>query len=117
MQQHYEVYGYPGLFTRFLKNICPSLLIPCHPMGVYTSSLTTKTTGLCDIHDITFEVEDCLSDSSIQDGIVIIFIPGATAGITTIGFGSGTVCQISQWPSTERSLADQPLLEFELLNI
>ncbi len=60
-------------------------------MSVYTSSITVRTAGFCAIHNITSAVEDCLRNSSIQEGIVTVFIPGATAGITTIEYESGTV--------------------------
>ena len=41
------------------------------------------------MHDLTAAVAEALSESGITDGIVTVFAPGATAGITTIEFEPG----------------------------
>jgi secondary thiamine-phosphate synthase enzyme len=59
-----------------------------HPQS-HTISVATQ--GFCDIHDITSEVRNQVERSGVADGIVTVFVPGSTAGITTIEFESGAV--------------------------
>lgn len=60
-------------------------------MPVYSSSFQMSTAGLCDIRDITPNVERILGKSSIENGIASVFVPGSTAGITTIEYEPGVV--------------------------
>ncbi|NIP31523.1 MAG: YjbQ family protein [Candidatus Dadabacteria bacterium] len=60
-------------------------------MNVYTESINLKTNGHCDVIDITGEVQQIVSESDINSGNITIFIPGSTAGITTIEFESGAI--------------------------
>ena len=48
-------------------------------------------TRVGDIINITEQVQKCVSKSPITDGIVNIFMPGSTGGITTIEFEPGLV--------------------------
>ena len=50
-----------------------------------------STSGFCDCHDITKEVKKAVNESGIFSGLVTVFIPGSTAGITTIEFEKGAV--------------------------
>jgi secondary thiamine-phosphate synthase enzyme len=58
---------------------------------VRTVHFSIPTQGTCDVKEITRQVGDAVSDSGITDGIVTVFTPGATAGVTTIEFESGAV--------------------------
>jgi len=60
-------------------------------MPIITSKLSLKTKGNTDIIDITSEVEKELMDTNLGSGIVTIFLPGATGGITTIEYESGLI--------------------------
>lgn len=60
-------------------------------MSAFTSNFQIKTKGLNDILDITHKIQDTLKISKISAGIVIVFSPGSTVGITTIEFESGVV--------------------------
>jgi len=60
-------------------------------MKIVTSELRFKTTGQTDIIDITREVQEEVLQSGIQDGSIMLFISGSTAGLTTIEFESGVV--------------------------
>jgi secondary thiamine-phosphate synthase enzyme len=60
-------------------------------MPVQSFAIQIKTNGSTDIHDITPNVERILRNSTISNGIVTIFIPGSTAGITTIEYEPGVV--------------------------
>lgn len=58
-------------------------------MEVETHSIKFKTNGNCDIIDITGKVEAVLSESSFDEGNVLLFAGGSTAGITTIEYEPG----------------------------
>ena len=58
-------------------------------MEVETHSINFKTNSNCDIIDITGKVEAVLSESSFDEGNVLLFASGSTAGITTIEFEPG----------------------------
>lgn len=44
-----------------------------------------------EIKDITGEVQDALQSTSLQSGLVTVFVPGATGGVTTIEFEAGLI--------------------------
>jgi secondary thiamine-phosphate synthase enzyme len=50
-----------------------------------------QTTGKTDVIDVTGEVAREVRQSSVRDGAVTLFIPGSTAGLTTIEFESGVI--------------------------
>lgn len=58
---------------------------------VKTISLSLSTEGTCDLKEITPQVSEAISDSGMTDGIVTVFVPGATGGVTTIEFEPGVV--------------------------
>ena len=53
-------------------------------MHVKTFSFSINTKGYNDIIDVTSNVHSLLSDSGLKEGSVLIFVPGSTAGVTTI---------------------------------
>ena len=58
---------------------------------VKSRTFKIKTRGYGDILDITGEVARGVEDSGVVSGIVTVFVPGSTAGITTIEYESGAV--------------------------
>jgi len=58
-------------------------------MSVVTKELHFDTKGEVDIRDITEKVNRALRESEIEDGIVTIFVPGATGAVTTIEYEPG----------------------------
>ena len=50
-----------------------------------------KTKGFGDVIDITHEVTQEVASSKVSSGIATVFVPGSTAGITTIEYESGAV--------------------------
>ncbi len=60
-------------------------------MAVETFDFSLKTSGDSDLIDITGKVANVLKDSGISSGIVTIFVPGSTAGVTTIEYEEGAV--------------------------
>lgn len=60
-------------------------------MKMVTSELQFETTGQTDIIDISGNVQEEVLQSHVQDGSILLFISGSTAGLTTIEFESGVV--------------------------
>jgi len=60
-------------------------------MSVVTKECEIETRGFSDVHDITPMVVDFVRELTFPEGSVIIFVPGSTAGVTTIEFESGVI--------------------------
>lgn len=60
-------------------------------MTVVTKELEIETGGFNDVQDITPVVSGFVRDLPFSEGSVTIFVPGSTAGVTTIEFESGAV--------------------------
>jgi secondary thiamine-phosphate synthase enzyme len=58
---------------------------------VETHYLEIATRGSCDVIDISNEAEALLAKSSLTNGVATLFVPGSTAGLTTIEYESGCV--------------------------
>lgn len=58
-------------------------------MSVLTKSFTIKTKGDTDILDITPQVNKALEETQLRNGILTVFVPGSTAGITTTEYEPG----------------------------
>lgn len=59
---------------------------------IITKQLNFKSKGHCDIIDITNEVEKEISNiAEINSGIITIFVPGATGGLTTVEYEPGLI--------------------------
>ncbi|KUH33405.1 hypothetical protein APY94_06165 [Thermococcus celericrescens] len=58
-------------------------------MTVLTRELRFQTKGEIDLIDITREVERIVEESGIENGQVLVFVPGATGAIVTIEHESG----------------------------
>jgi secondary thiamine-phosphate synthase enzyme len=63
---------------------------------IITGELAFETAGNTDIIDITPELQEQLRDSGLQAGIVTIFCPGATGGLTTIEWEDGVLADVRQ---------------------
>jgi secondary thiamine-phosphate synthase enzyme len=58
-------------------------------MLVITKELQFSTKGEVEIVDLTEKVSSAVRESAIKDGIVTIFVPGATGAVTTIEYEPG----------------------------
>jgi len=58
-------------------------------MKVVTRELRFSTKGEIDLVDITREVERIVEESGIENGQVLVFVPGATGAIVTIEHEAG----------------------------
>jgi secondary thiamine-phosphate synthase enzyme len=60
-------------------------------MNVKTLKINVSTKGHGDILDITPDVLKVVMESDIMDGVVVMFCPSSTSGLTTIEFESGCI--------------------------
>ena len=58
---------------------------------IKTSFFDIQTRGDTEILDITPHVQEQLKKSVFEEGMVTVFVPGSTAGITTIEFEPGLI--------------------------
>lgn len=60
-------------------------------MNIQKTTFPVETQGFSDIIDVTPEVKALLGKSGIRNGLVTVFVPGSTAGITTIEYEDGAL--------------------------
>jgi secondary thiamine-phosphate synthase enzyme len=60
-------------------------------MTVVTKNIEVRSRGENDIIDITEETERAVKEEKIKDGVVVLFISGSTAAITTIEYEVGLI--------------------------
>jgi len=60
-------------------------------MSVETHTIQLESLGNGDIQNITDQVQDCVKNSQLLNGIATVFTPSATSGLTTLEFESGCV--------------------------
>ncbi|HBH87867.1 MAG TPA: secondary thiamine-phosphate synthase enzyme [Syntrophaceae bacterium] len=63
---------------------------------ITTTHLSFSTTGDTDIIDITRQVSDRITETGIEEGQVLLFIPGSTAAITTIEYERGVINDLKE---------------------
>ncbi len=65
-------------------------------MQIKLNHIFLTTQGNTDIVDITQRVIDCLHSSNLTNGLVTIFCPSSTSGVTTIEYEPGVVIDLQQ---------------------
>lgn len=65
-------------------------------MAVVTSSVRLDTRGDADMQDITSDITHCVSQSGLKNGIVTVFCPSSTSGVTTIEYESGCLSDLGR---------------------
>lgn len=60
-------------------------------MTVKTIAITLNTRGDAHIIEITNEARQAIERSELSAGILTLFVPGSTAGLTTIEYESGAI--------------------------
>lgn len=60
-------------------------------MDIKTFTFSVSTKGNTDIIDITERVQEIIRDSEFSEGNALVFVPGSTAGITTIEYEPGLI--------------------------
>jgi len=63
-------------------------------MTVKTTSISLRTQGNADIHDITNQIASAVSKSGLTAGTVTIFCPSSTSALTTIEYESGALSDL-----------------------
>lgn len=63
-------------------------------MALKTETINLNTQGNADIQDITGQISQVVEASGIQDGVVTIFTPSSTSGLTTIEYESGCLSDL-----------------------
>ncbi len=63
---------------------------------IITGELQLETAGHTDFLDITSSVQDQVRESGLKAGIVTVFCPGATGGLTTVEWEDGVLADIRQ---------------------
>ncbi|MFQ6617475.1 MAG: secondary thiamine-phosphate synthase enzyme YjbQ [Fidelibacterota bacterium] len=58
-------------------------------MNISTTEIKVSTKGNSEIIDITDKIQKLISEKGYNEGNVTIFIPGSTAGVTTIEYEPG----------------------------
>ncbi len=65
-------------------------------MPIVTREIQVRTEGNSEVRDITDYVMRAVEESELTSGIVNVFCPGSTGGITTIEYESGVVADLKQ---------------------
>ena len=63
-------------------------------MSVKTTSISLRTLGTADIHDITNQIADAVSKSGLRSGTATVFCPSSTSALTTIEYESGALSDL-----------------------
>jgi secondary thiamine-phosphate synthase enzyme len=63
---------------------------------VVTREIRLNTEGHCDVHDITPKVADAIRGAGLSSGIVTVFTPSSTSGLTTIEYESGVLADLER---------------------
>jgi secondary thiamine-phosphate synthase enzyme len=63
---------------------------------IKTSEISFKTSGSGDIIDITPDLRQAISTSEINSGTLTAFVPGSTAGLTTIEHEPGLLKDVPE---------------------
>ncbi|MFO7857500.1 MAG: secondary thiamine-phosphate synthase enzyme YjbQ [Ectothiorhodospiraceae bacterium] len=56
-----------------------------------TRTVVFSTEAEMDVVDVTKDVADILNETAVSDGVVTVFVPGSTGGVTTMEFEPGLV--------------------------
>lgn len=64
---------------------------------IRTTDISIDTAGHCDVHDITSRLAAAITEGEIDEGQILAFVPGSTAGITTIEFEPGLILDVQEF--------------------
>lgn len=63
-------------------------------MAVHTEYIEVETKGNRDVVDLSRELSSIVSASGVRDGVLVVFVPGSTAALTTVEYEPGLVKDI-----------------------
>lgn len=65
------------------------------PIEIHRRTLERDTRPGTDIHDLTEEIRAFVAASGVDEGMLLVSVPGSTGAITTIEFEPGAVADLS----------------------
>jgi secondary thiamine-phosphate synthase enzyme len=65
-------------------------------MKTITKAINISTQGNNDVVDITYEVEEKLVETKMEEGSVLLFVTGSTAAITTMEYEPGQIQDLKE---------------------
>lgn len=65
-------------------------------MAVTTASISLSMRGNADMQDITEQLAGLVASSELRNGIVTVFCPSSTSGLTTIEYESGALSDLKR---------------------
>ena len=65
-------------------------------MPTHASRIVCRTRGNGDTLDITSRAARAVAESGLRSGVLTLFVPGSTAGLTTIEFEPGAVSDLAR---------------------
>jgi len=63
---------------------------------IFQKKISLATRGFNDIIDITPSLRSLIQESRIKNGLLAVFVPGSTAGVTTIEYEPGLIEDIPE---------------------
>ena len=63
---------------------------------IITDSIELSTKGNNDIVDITYLVEEKLKQTQMEEGSILLFVPGSTAALTTMEYEPGQIQDLKE---------------------
>ena len=64
---------------------------------IISEELHLSTNGYCDMHNITDKVAEAVRKSGLKNGIVTVFTPSATSGLTTVEYEEGMLTDFADF--------------------
>jgi secondary thiamine-phosphate synthase enzyme len=65
-------------------------------LEIKTFDLSFSTSGNTDVIDLTHQVFDLIAETKLEEGQVLLFVPGSTGAITTIEYEDGAVNDLKE---------------------
>jgi secondary thiamine-phosphate synthase enzyme len=64
---------------------------------IHSKKILEKTSGFCDIIDITAKVREQVEQEKVERGLATLFVSGSTAALTTMEFEPGLVRDLKEF--------------------
>jgi secondary thiamine-phosphate synthase enzyme len=65
-------------------------------MQTHRKKIELQGSAEMDVFDVTADVEQFIQETGVEEGLLLVFTPGSTAGVTTIEFESGAVSDLKR---------------------
>ncbi|MCS7011882.1 MAG: secondary thiamine-phosphate synthase enzyme YjbQ [Anaerolineales bacterium] len=65
-------------------------------MSVKTFSISLSTRGNTDVHDLTSELARLVRESGFKSGLLTVFCPSSTSGVTTVEYEPGAISDLKR---------------------